>query len=244
MQQVAIHTPQNVQIGFAVGDMGWRILAKIIDFVLIYFLIIAIDAVYDRYLVYYLYFDDYWSNVAIQQILFLPAWTYSLWFEVLLHGRTPGKMVAKLQVMRLDGHPYSWENALIRWLFFIIDWFPFMGITGFIAISSSKNAQRIGDLGAGTVVVSKSKKVGIEQTILLELSQNYEPKYAQVVRLSDNDMRIIKESFEIALKNNNVQTISKLRKKIEEVTEIKDLNVNDNTFIQDVMKDFNYYTNK
>jgi hypothetical protein len=153
-------------------------------------------------------------------------------------------MLNKLRVMRLDGHPYSWENALARWLFVIIDWLPTMGITGFIAISSTKNAQRLGDLAAGTVVVSISKEIGIEQTILLELKQGYVPKYTQVVHLSDNDMRIIKDSFELALRGGNKQTIKKLRNKIEEVTEIKDPETDDNAFIYSVMKDFNYFTNK
>ncbi len=243
MQQVAIHTPQNVEIGFATADVGRRILAKIIDWVIMFFLMYMLSLFYERHVFPNFAAADYWSKVAIQQIFYLPLWTYSLWFEILLHGRTPGKVLTKLQVMRIDGHPYSWENALIRWMFIIVDWLPTMGITGFIAMSSTKNSQRLGDLAAGTVVVSKSKQVGIEQTILLELNDQYQPKYAQVVRLSDNDMRIIKESFELAIKGGNNKTIQKLRKKIEEVTSINDPNVPDNSFIQTVMKDFNYFTN-
>lgn len=244
MQQVAIHTPQNVEIGFATADVGKRILAKIIDFVIIYLLAVVLTAFYEEFVFPHFNVSDYWSQVAIEQLFYLPLWTYSLWFEILLHGRTPGKVLTKLQVMRIDGHPYSWENALIRWMFFIIDWFPTMGITGFITISSTKNSQRLGDLAAGTVLVTKSKQIGIEQTILLELKEDYEPKYPQVVRLSDNDMRIIKDSFELALKGGNANTIKKLRNKIEEVTAISDPNVSDNSFIQTVMKDYNFFTNK
>lgn len=244
MQQVAIHTPQNVEIGFATADVGKRILAKIVDFIIIYLLAVVLSVFYEQYVFPHFAVSDYWSQVAIEQLFYLPLWTYSLWFEILLHGRTPGKVLTKLQVMRIDGHPYSWENALIRWMFFIIDWLPTMGITGFITMSSTKNSQRLGDLAAGTVLVTKSKQVGIEQTILLELNEQYQPKYAQVVRLSDNDMRIIKDSFELALKGGNTKTIKKLRNKIEEVTAISDPNMLDNTFIQTVMKDFNFYTNK
>jgi hypothetical protein len=57
-------------------------------------------------------------------------------------------------------------------------------------------------------------------------------------------MRIIKDSFELALRGGNKQTIKKLRNKIEEVTEIKDPETDDNAFIYSVMKDFNYFTNK
>jgi|694.fasta_scaffold46336_6 uncharacterized RDD family membrane protein YckC len=244
MQQVAIHTPQNVDIGFATADVGKRIFARIIDLILAFFLGLGLLFIYGRYVEPHFYFADSWSQTALEQLFLLPAYTYDLWFEVLTNGKSPGKMLNKLRVMRLDGHPYSWENALARWLFVIIDWLPTMGITGFIAISSTKNAQRLGDLAAGTVVVSISKEIGIEQTILLELKQGYVPKYTQVVHLSDNDMRIIKDSFELALRGGNKQTIKKLRNKIEEVTEIKDPETDDNAFIYSVMKDFNYFTNK
>lgn len=244
MQQVAIHTPQNVEIGFTTADVGKRILAKIVDYIIIYILAVLLLYFYSEHVFPNFVFHDSWSKIAITQLFFLPLWTYTLWFEILLHGRTPGKMITKIQVMRLDGKPYSWENALIRWMFNIVDWFPMMGIVGFIAISSSKNGQRLGDLAASTVLVSKSKQVGIEQTILLELKADYQPKYNQVLQLSDNDMRIIKDSFEMALRGENIQTIKKLRKKIEEVTEIKDPDVGDKVFIQNVMKDFNYFTNK
>jgi uncharacterized RDD family membrane protein YckC len=244
MQQVAIHTPQNVEIGFATADVGKRILAKILDYLIIYILFLVLSYFYARYVFIHFVLEDHWSQIAVVQLFYLPLYTYTLWFEIILHGRTPGKLITKLQVMRLDGRPYSWENALIRWMFTIVDTLPFMGITGLITISSTKNNQRLGDMAAGTVVVTNSKQVGIEQTILLELKDDYQPKYNQVLRLSDNDMRIIKDSFELALKGENIQTVKKLRKKIEEVTEIKDPELSDNAFIQQVMKDFNFYTNK
>lgn len=244
MQQVAIHTPQNVEIGFATADVGKRIFSRLVDGILAFFLGYMLLSFYDAYFAPHLYFSDSWSQIAVTQMILLPAYTYHLWFEILLHGKTPGKLLNKIQVMRIDGQPFSWENGLIRWMFTIIDWFPTMGITGFIAISSTKNSQRLGDLAAGTVVVSKAKQIGIEQTILLELKEDYQPKYSQVVRLSDNDMRIIKDSFEQAMRVKNTETIKKLRKKIEEVTQINDPNVPDNAFIFTIMKDFNYFTNK
>ena len=244
MQQVAIHTPQNVEIGFPTADLGKRIIAKGIDYVLIFILFWLILRIYEGVVGPLYFFRDGWSNRAIFILLFIPVYTYSFWFEILLRGRTPGKVAMKLQVMRLDGLPYSWENALVRWMFSIIDWFPTMGITGFIAISTTKNSQRLGDLAAGTVLITRKKDIGIDQTILLELSSDYQPVYNQVVRLSDNDMRIIKDSFETALKNKDYETIRKLRKKVESVIQASDQNSNDVNFIQTVMRDFNFYTNR
>ena len=243
MQQVAIHTPQNVEIGFPTADLGRRIIAKAIDYTIIAILFWMVIRLYEQ--INPRWIDkDYWSQMAIFILLFFPVYSYSFWFETILRGQTPGKMAMKLQVMRLDGLPYSWENALIRWMFIIIDYFPTMGITGFIAISTTKKSQRLGDLASGTVVINKKKEVGIDQTILLELSENYQPVYNNAIRLSDNDMRIIKESFENALKNKDYSTIRKLRNKIESVIQTVDKNSNDVQFIQTIMKDFNYFTNK
>ncbi len=244
MQQVAIHTPQNVEIGFPIAELGKRVIAKSIDYVIVILFFWLVYRVYESIVGPLYFLRDMWSNRAVFILLFLPVYTYSFWFEVLLRGRTPGKIVMKLQVMRLDGLPYSWENALIRWMFTIIDWLPTMGITGFIAISTTKNGQRLGDLAAGTVLINMKKDVGIDQTILLELSNDYQPVYNQVIRLSDNDMRIIKESFENAVKNKDYETIRKLRKKVESVIQASDQNSNDVNFIQTVMRDFNYYTNR
>jgi uncharacterized RDD family membrane protein YckC len=243
MQQVAIHTPQNVEIGFPTAELGKRMLAKFVDYVILFALSWILSEFLDT-LLHPSFKYDYWSEMAISALVFLPVYTYSLWFETLLGGSTPGKMVMKIQVMRLDGLPYSWENALIRWMFTLIDMLPIFGITGFIAISATKNSQRLGDLAAGTVVISKKKEVGIDQTILLELNSDYQPIYAQVVRLSDNDMRIIKDSFDSAMKKNDFHTISKIREKVESVMQTADRGVNDINFIQTVMKDFNFYTNK
>lgn len=244
MQQVAIHTPQNVEIGFPTAELGKRIAAKLIDYVVVYLLYLIIEGIHESMYGTSIWEYDYWEAMATFILLFIPVYTYSFWMESILRGQSLGKLIMKLQVMRMDGQPYSWENALIRWMFFLVDWLPSFGITGFIAVSTSEKAQRLGDLAANTVVVSRKKEIGIDQTILLELSSNYQPVYAQVIRLSDNDMRIIKDSLENAIKNKDYETIRKLRNKIESVMQTVDKSVNDVTFIQTVMKDFNFYTNK
>ncbi len=244
MQQVALHTPQNIEINFPIAELGKRFLAKAIDYTIIIILFKTIEGIFESIYGRSVWEYDYWELMAIFILLFLPVYSYSFWMEALLRGRTVGKLLMKLQVVRLDGEPYSWENALIRWMFFLVDWFPAMGIVGFIAVSASEKSQRLGDLAAETVVISTKKEVGIDQTILLELEKGYQPTYNQVIRLSDNDMRIIKEAFENALKNKDLATLKKLRNKIESVILTTDTSKNDTDFIRTVMQDFNYYTNQ
>ena len=79
------------------------------------------------------------------------------------------------------------------------------------------------------------------QTILENLADNYKPKYSNVIQLSDNDARIIKDTYTIATKERDFKTLIKLRVKIEEVAQIKKSEKeSDEEFIQKVLKDYNY----
>jgi uncharacterized RDD family membrane protein YckC len=80
---------------------------------------------------------------------------YPVTFETLLRGRTPGKAAMGLRVVRDDGGPIGFRQALVRGLAGAFLERP--GITFFVAgvVSSLLNPQgkRLGDLLAGTVVV-------------------------------------------------------------------------------------------
>ena len=66
--------------------------------------------------------------------------------------------------------------------------------------------------------------------------------YPSVIKLSDNDARIIKETFKTASKFNDFKTLIKLRSKILEVTDIKSVHKSDKEFIDVILKDYNFYT--
>jgi len=63
-----------------------------------------------------------------------------------------------------------------------------------------------------------------------------------VIKLSDNDIRIIKETYKTASKFNDYKTLIKLRSKILEVTQIKSVHKSEKDLISIVLKDYNYYT--
>ena len=82
---------------------------------------------------------------------------YPVTFETLLRGRTPGKAVMGLRVVRDDGGPVGFRHALVRGLAGAFLERP--GITLFTAavVTSLLNPQdkRLGDLLAGTVVLQE-----------------------------------------------------------------------------------------
>jgi len=97
-------------------------------------------------------------------------------------------------------------------------------------------------MAAGTAVIALRDKVTINHTILENLKEDYKPTYPGVIKLSDNDARIIKETFTVAKASRDYNTLIKLRAKIVEVTEIKKVSSSDIEFIDTILKDYNYYT--
>ena len=245
MAQIAINTTQNVNINFEAASIGERILGGLVDFIikLAYVLVI-----------WWLLFEvfslkevmegmDQWSQISIIAIFFLPAIFYSLILESVLNGQTIGKRIMKTQVVKIDGYQATLPDYLVRWFFRIVDVNLFMGAIGIISIASNKNSQRLGDITAGTSVISIKNKGGIDQTILMELEDAYKPTYPNVIKLSDNDARIIKDTFITAKASKDYATLIKLRQKVLEVTEIKQqMESNDMAFLTTVLKDYNYYT--
>jgi uncharacterized RDD family membrane protein YckC len=83
---------------------------------------------------------------------------YLAYFVVLeaLWSRTLGKFFQGLVVRKLDGNPCDWKAALIRGSLRIFEVNPLLlgGLPAGLVIIASERKQRIGDLLAGTVVVS------------------------------------------------------------------------------------------
>lgn len=83
---------------------------------------------------------------------------YLAYFVVLegLWSRTLGKYFQGLIVRKLDGSRCDWKGSLIRGGLRILEVNPLLlgGLPAGIAILSSKRKQRVGDMLAGTLVVS------------------------------------------------------------------------------------------
>ena len=175
-------------------------------------------------------------------------------------GYTIGKYAVGAKVIKINGFQPTFVDFFIRWIFRMVDIYFFfivaiifggelstifsvytIGLVGLMAISRSKSGQRIGDKIAGTAVIKSKVKHSMNITILKELSADYKPTFTQVIKLSDNDARIIKETYENAKTMNNTKLISKLVEKLEGVMNIKNT-MDQRVFIETVLKDFNYYT--
>jgi uncharacterized RDD family membrane protein YckC len=80
---------------------------------------------------------------------------YPMIFETATRGRTLGKMAMGLRVVSDDGGPERFRQALFRALAGVIEIYTFFGGPAVICSLLSPKGKRIGDLFAGTVVISE-----------------------------------------------------------------------------------------
>ncbi|TYA84274.1 RDD family protein [Seonamhaeicola marinus] len=236
MSELQINTTQNVKINFTAAGIGERVLAFILDWAIKigYMLVLSWTVgAYDN-------MDD-WSQIAINTVLSFPVMFYTLALESFLNGQTIGKKALKIRVVKIDGFQASLSDYVVRWFFRIADIYLFF--LGFFVIIFSKKSQRIGDMAAGTGVINLKDSITIKHTILENLVEDYKPSYPNVIKLSDNDARIIKDTFISAKAAKDYPTLIKLRNKLVEVVGIKDIKQKtDIEFIDVILKDYNYYT--
>jgi len=97
------------------------------------------------------------ESLALMKAVFF-IFIYLAYFVVLeaLWSRTPGKFVEGLVVRKLNGNRCGWRAALIRGSLRVVEVNPLLlgGLPAGLVIIASERKQRIGDLLAGTVVVS------------------------------------------------------------------------------------------
>lgn len=238
MTNLTIHTAQNVNLNYKVVNIGERLLAFLID-LFIFFAYLYVWSLVMESLGYAM--QDNWTLNGLGQLFLLPIMFYSFFMHIAFQGQTLGKMALRIKVVKADGRPAEWSDFMIRWLMRVVDIWMFAGSVGFLFIIFSDKNQRLGDLAAGTVVISTKNKIQLNNTILEEVSAAYVPVYPQVINLTDKDVRLIKETFQLALKSQDYVTLRMLREKVEQILETN-APVNDREYIEIVLKDYNYLT--
>ncbi len=235
MEQFQIETAQNISIDQNTAHLGDRMLAFIIDtliiviyYVLMIWFLLALDV-------------DMGDQWAIYMLVGLPAFLYYLLLETFMDGKTIGKSFMKLRVVKLDGTKAGFSSYFVRWILRIIDVSISSGGVAVFTILIRGKGQRVGDIAAGTTVISEKKRVFLKDTLLRELPEDYSPKFPQVTVFKDNEMQTIKNLYDSAKRNGNHNVVLSLSNRIKKVAEIStDLKPID--FVDIVIKDYNYYT--
>lgn len=86
--------------------------------------------------------------------LFALEWLYPVLFEVFWRGQTPGKRILGIAVINDDLTPVTLGTSMIRNLLRTVDFLPLFYLAGLVTMFSNRRFQRLGDMAAGTLVIS------------------------------------------------------------------------------------------
>ncbi len=82
---------------------------------------------------------------------------YSIAFEWLWNGQTPGKRLLRLRVVDENGLTLHFPQVVVRNLLRFVDQLPVFYFVGGTASLLNSRSQRLGDLAAGTIVVRQPR---------------------------------------------------------------------------------------
>src|SRR3972149_5536366 len=154
MDNIAILTSENVRLNYTLAGLGSRLIAFLVDFIILILFSIALTFVFAMFGLKETDITNLELEVSLKAGLYIAAmmllhWSYFFFFEWINWGQTPGKQMTGLRVSMADGAPADMAACAVRNLIRIIDFlFTFVGVTIFVLIFTPRY-QRLGDLAAG-----------------------------------------------------------------------------------------------
>lgn len=199
MKTISFTTSQFVTIDYELASPVYRAVAAFLDviFLLIYMAIASYVISMNLFDVNMNVMQDRWSLLSIF-LLRLPWLLYSPVIEYLTNGRSLGKLIMGIRVVKSNGETAGLREYFTRWIFRIVDiWVGGFGFLALLVSGTTEKRQRIGDIMADTVVI-KVKDTQIYQlrdVLAIKSSDNHVPTYPNVIRFSDEDMLLIKNTI-------------------------------------------------
>ena len=162
--RLTIETPEGVPLELTLAGVGSRFASALLDYLIQAVILVALALV----LSYGGGFSPGTSTLAAAVWtvgFFAVFWGYDVGFEVLNSGRTPGKALSGLRVVRESGAPVTFGTSAVRNVLRIVDIIPGNYLVGMGSILATRRNQRLGDLAAGTLVVREARKLPPEVLI-------------------------------------------------------------------------------
>ncbi|OUJ75597.1 RDD family protein [Hymenobacter crusticola] len=230
MATIRVQTTQNVTIEYEVASIGDRIIATILDYLVLFVwavVVIGLGSWLSRTTLP-------WVAIALVGV---PYVFYHLICEVFLNGQSLGKRARDLKVVRLDGGRPGLGDYLLRWLLRLIDLGIFSGAVAVITILLNGRGQRLGDLAAGTTVVrlrpATGKKLG---ATVGPPDPNYQVVFPQAANLADHDVALIRQLLTQGLERQNYLLLNEVANKVKGLTGIY-TTLSDEAFLRTLLRD-------
>lgn len=270
MSIVKIPTHFNIDVEFEVPEFYRRFLAWAIDGLIQYFYLRIIQAFLSGVAGnrYGYSSDDMYNMWGMSLLLFFPVLCYHLLMEITMNGQSPGKKITGIRVVNENGGRPSLSQFLIRWflrdtwfvlLFFMATQTEQQGsraesvfiylfvlayfITDLVLVVVSRKGQRLGDILARTLLIRTHTRSNIEETVFMEVADNYVPSFPQIMQLSDRDINAIKTILESARRKGDYPMAETAAHKIKSHLKIES-GMPAFDFLDVLLRDYNYLSTK
>jgi len=181
-----VYTPERVGLRLEPAGIGSRFIAMLLDtlfqalaviLILLSFFLLGFNN-----LIEHQNLMSWYMAVLIIGVFMLISGYFTI-FEWLMKGRTPGKAIMKLRVVRANGAPVDFAGSLIRNIFRLADMLPGLYCVGILVMFVSRESRRLGDYVGGTMVI-KDRVWKIKSADLDRKAAEAEPIGNEVQRVS------------------------------------------------------------
>lgn len=222
---IYINTNQNVQINFEISSIGARLIAYLID------LLIIAGISFGFFII-----SDVLELGSFQIILFAIIFLYPFLCEIFMNGQTFGKRARDMRVMRKDGSAASVFQYFLRFLLLPIDSIYGLGLA---VVFISKNNQRLGDLAAGTIVVNVKSENSVKNQIKSRMSlKDKTIRRQEVGVLNDQEIQIIIKVLKSRINDQHHRNVVDLANKIAEKMNVSMETPSCYAFLKQVVQDY------
>jgi uncharacterized RDD family membrane protein YckC len=174
-------------------------------------------------------------GVAVVALLFAPFICYFLVCEIFFNGQTLGKKARHLRVMRLDGTPPRLGDYFLRWLLRPLEIIATVGGLATIVVLLNGRGQRLGDLLAGTTVLSL-RPGAAPHAPEAELPAGYQPVFEQAAQLSDHDVALLRQLLRHSRRQQNHLLLHETALKIKQLLGVSS-DLPNEALLQTVLRD-------
>lgn len=170
---ISVANISGVKVELSIARAGARAFAFIIDYCIRSIVVLTFVWVVLMLVSYDLAFnleslESMIKGDTVFFFVFLPAMMFFFLYhpvlEFLMNGRTPGKLVAGIRIVHLDGSLPTIGPILIRNVFRLLDSLPGLYLVGLVAVYYTRNSVRVGDLAANTVLVYEDQHLSKNMT--------------------------------------------------------------------------------